>query len=58
MTISKFMQQLERPAVAGQFFLHQEKCLRLMDAFLPVRQEPSSLAASPAHELSFLWVRD
>ena len=58
MTISKFMQQLERPVAGGLFFLLQERCLRLMDAFLPVRQEPSSLAGSPAHELSFLWVRD
>ena len=45
-------------AVAGLFFLLPEKYLRLMDAFLPVRQEPSSLAVSPAHELSFLWERD
>ena len=58
MTISQFLQQLERPVAGGLFFLLQERCLRLMDAFLQVQQEPSSPAGNLAHELSFLWVRD
>ena len=58
MTMSKYMQQLEGPAVAGLYFLLQETCSRLMDEFLPVRQELSSLAGNLSYELSFLWVRD
>jgi hypothetical protein len=52
------MLQQERPAAAGLYSLLQGKSLRVMGMFLPVRQERSSQGVSPAHELSFLWVRD